>query len=178
MALNRQKAEAYAGLLSNSPLMRCEAYFSFILYFFPKVSYALPLTTFKCTYLQAPAMSAFLPKIGLNRQTSCHIINGPTDYGGLQLKDTYTEQGIGQLGLLLGHLRNCDQTGTMLTIAISIQQQIVGAKGLFFNLPFPKYAGWIECTWLTSIWQFLHITELKLYQKFRCRRSNGSTTYF
>lgn len=165
MALNRQKSEDYAGLLGNSTLNRCEAYFSYILYFFPKISYSLPLMTFtqkECTYIQAPAMSAFLPKIGLNRHTSRSIIHGPTSYGGLQIKDAYTEQGIGQIRLLLGHLRRKDNTSKLVQVAISIMQQRVGAKGLFFNLPYPKYAGWLESTWLASIWQFLHILDLQI----------------
>jgi len=161
----RQKSEDYAGLLSNSTLNRCEACFSYVLYFFPEISYSLPLTTFtqkECTYIQAPAMSAFLSKIGLNRHTSRSIINGPTSHGRLQLKDTYTEQGIGQLRLLLGHLPRRDKASTLLQVAISIMQQRVGAKSLFFNLPYLKYEGWLENTWLSSIWQFLHILDLRI----------------
>ena len=114
LALNRQKAEDYAGLIHNSTLTRCEAYFSYILYFYPKISYALPVSTFtqkECNYIQAPALSSFLPKVGLNRHTARSIIFGPTQYGGLQMPDVYTDQGIGQLRLFLGHLRRGDQTG-------------------------------------------------------------------
>jgi len=78
LVLNRSKAVEYAGLVSNSTLNRCEAYFSFFLYFYPKISYALPVSTFtqkESTFIQAPAMSAFLPKIGLNRNTSKAIIH-------------------------------------------------------------------------------------------------------
>ena len=128
LALNRQKSVEYAGLISNSTLTRCETFFSYVLYFFPKISYALPVSTFtqkECNYIQAPAMSAFLPKIGLNRNTSRAIINGPTTYGGLQLKDVYTEQGLGQIRLLVGHLRRENQTSKLLKVAISIMQQQV-----------------------------------------------------
>mmetsp|Transcript_24137 Transcript_24137/g.34594 ORF Transcript_24137/g.34594 Transcript_24137/m.34594 type:complete len:1267 (+) Transcript_24137:682-4482(+) len=165
LQLQRQKSSDYAGLISNSTLNRCEAYFSFVLYFYPKISYSLPVTTFtqkECTYIQAPAMSAFLSKIGLNRHTSRTIVHGPATYGGLGIPDVYSDQGIGQLRLLLGHLRNGDQTSQLLTVAITIMQQRVGSSVLFFNLPYPKYVGWVEKTWLTSLWQFLHITNLKL----------------
>lgn len=163
VALNRQKSVEYAGLLGLSNLSRCEAYFSYILYFYPKISYALPISTFtqrECTFIQAPAKSALLPKIGINRNTSKNIIHGPHQFGGLQLQDIYTDQGIGQLRLLIGHLRRGGETSHLLRIAISIMQQRVGSSILFFNLPYPKYDGWIETTWLTSLWKFLHITNV------------------
>lgn len=123
LALNRQKSEEYAGLISNSVLNRCESYFSFVLYFFPKISYALPVSTFtqkECTHIQAPALAAVLPKIGFNRNTSRAIIHGTVSYGGVQLQDVYTEQGLGQLRLLVGHLRQIDQTSKLLKVALSI----------------------------------------------------------
>ena len=52
LALNRKKSVEYAGLIGSSSLNRCEAYFSFILYFYPKLLYALPISTFtqkECT---------------------------------------------------------------------------------------------------------------------------------
>jgi len=165
LAIGRQKSIDYAGLLSNSNLNRCEAYFSYILYFYPKISYALPVSTFtekESNFLQAPAKAAFLPKIGINRHSARMIIHGPACLGGLQLPDVYTDQGVAQLRLLLGHLRRGDETSRLLRVAISVLQQRVGAKSLFFNLPYTKYEGWTEKTWLTSTWKFMHITNLQV----------------
>ena len=165
LALNRQKSVEYAGLIGSSRLNRCEAYFSFILYFYPKLLYALPISTFtqkECTHMQAPAMSAVLPKLGINRHTSKSIVHGPSEYGGLSLPNVYTDQGLGQLRLLIGHLRRGGETGKLLIIAISVMQQRVGSGILFLNLPYPKYAKWVEKTWLSSLWQFLHLTNIKI----------------
>ena len=134
LALNRRKSVEYAGLLCSSNLSRCEAYFSFVLYFYPKIQYALPISTFtqkECIFIQAPAMSALLPKMGLYRHTSKDIIHGPPQYGGLQLQEMYTDQGIGQLRLLIGHLRWGGETSRLLLIAISVMQQRVGSSVLF-----------------------------------------------
>ena len=111
---------------------------------------------------QAPAMSAFLSKIGLNRHMARSIVNGPAYYGGLGLPDVYTDQGICQLRLLLGHLLAQDQTSKLINVAISYLQLIVGAKTQFFNLPYSLCAKWTEKTWLTSIWQFLTRANLKV----------------
>jgi len=74
----------------------------------------------------------------------------------------YTEQGIRQIRLLIGHLRRGDQTSQLLLVAMTIMQLRVGSQVLFLNLPYSKYAGWIENTWLSSLWQFLHKTNLRI----------------
>ena len=165
IALGRQKSVEYAGLISASTLNRCEAYFSLILYFYPKILYPAPvsmLTEKECNYVQAPAMAAVLPKMGFNRHTSKHILHGSPKYGGMQLPSLYIDQGIGQLRLFLGHLRRGDETSRLLLVAMTIMQLRVGSQILFLNLPFSKYAGWVEKTWLISLWQFLHITNIKI----------------
>ena len=144
---------------------RSEAYYAFTLYFYPKISYGLPVSTFteqECRHIQAPAKAAFLSKIGLNRHTAASIIHGPEDYGGLQLPNVYVDQGIVQLRLFLGHMRRQDKTSQLLEIAMSYMQLRTGAGTLFMNLPFPKYAKWVEKTWLASLWQFLYLAKLKV----------------
>ena len=125
MKIHRNISERFAGLLSNSTLNRVESYFAFTLYYYPKISYALPVTTYtrkECVQIQAPAMAAFLPKIGLNRHTARTIINGPAEYGGLELSDLYTDQGIAQLRLLLGHTLAQDHTSKLISVAMSYLQ--------------------------------------------------------
>ena len=165
LSLNRQKSVEYAGLIGTSNLNRCEAYFSFILYFYPKILYALPISTFtqkEGTFIQAPAMAAVLPKLKLNRHTSKSIIHGPPEYGGLDLPNMYADQGLGQLRLLIAHLRQGGETSKLLVVAMSVMQQRVGSQVLFLNLPYPKYAGWVEKNWLSSLWHFLHITDIRI----------------
>jgi len=164
--IHRDISEKFAGLLHTSTLNRIESYFAYTLYFYPKISYALPVTTYtrkECVQIQAPAMAAFLPKIGLNRHTARTIINGPAEYGGLELSDLYTDQGIAQLRLLLGHTLAQDHTSKLISVAMSYLQLIAGAKTLVLNLPFSLYAKWMDRTWLTSIWQFLTMANLKVF---------------
>ena len=61
---------------------------------------------------------------------------------------------------------------------MSYLQLITGAKPPFFNLPYSKYAKWIDKTWLTSVWQFLTNANLKLVinkaQPLEDQRENDS----
>jgi hypothetical protein len=83
--------------------------------------------------------------------TSHAIIFGGSRYGGLGLPDLYTDQGYGQLKLLVGHLKLRDETGNLVLIAISHIQIHVGSGSKIFALPYPHYAKWVEQNWLTSI---------------------------
>jgi len=135
------------------------AFYAFQLYLGPKLGFPLPVSSFtfkECTYIQAPALMATLPKLKINWNTARAIVHGPANYGGLTLKHLYCEQANGQLRLLLGHLRNRDHTGELIIIAISYKQILVGSTKPFWNLPYSKYSKWIEDCWLKSVWEFIN----------------------
>jgi hypothetical protein len=159
----RQYAEEYKIRVSMSNLSQEAAYCSYIQYIRPKLIYPLPcsaLTQTQCRHIQAPALAGLLPKLHLNQHTPHAIIFGEQRFGGLNLPDLYTDQGCGQLRLLLGHLRRRDETGQLILIAISHLQLQVGSAKPFFTLPYPHYARWIDSTWLTAIWK--HTVQLQM----------------
>jgi hypothetical protein len=55
--------------------------------------------------LQSPATRANMTKLGYNRNTAHRVVYGPSRYGGLGFRDLFVEQGIGQVQLLVRHLR-------------------------------------------------------------------------
>jgi hypothetical protein len=132
------------------------AYYSYMQYIRPRLTYPLlcsSLTQQQCRHIQAPALAALLPKMHLNQHTPHAVLFGEPHYGGLNLPDLYTDQGFGQLRLLLGHLRLRDDIGQLILIAISHLQLRVGSAKPFFALPYPHYVKWLEKNWLTSIWK-------------------------
>ncbi len=117
-----QHAEEYKTLISSSTLDPQAAYCSYIQYLRPQLNFPLPcsaLTQKQCQHIQAPAFAALLPKLHLNQHTPHVVLYGEPCYGGLNLPDLYTDQGYGQIRLLLGHLRLRDDTGNIILIAIS-----------------------------------------------------------
>lgn len=125
----------------------------------------LALSQTQCTTIQSPALCATLSKLHLNRHTSRAIVFGPSEYGGLEMPELYTSEGIGQLRLLMGHLRLRDKTASLILIDISYLQLIVGSSTLFFNLPFTMYGHSTDGGWLSSIWQFIDSIKFQLYIK-------------
>jgi hypothetical protein len=95
---------------------------------------------------------AVQPKMHFNRHTARSIIFGPVAMGGKGLPHLYANQSIGQLQLLIGHLRLEDKTGKYIRITISQLQLLTGSDLDLLKLPYPKYDKWIDHSWLTTIW--------------------------
>jgi hypothetical protein len=122
----------------------------------------LTLNHAQCTSIQSPALCAILSKMHMNRHTSRAIVFGPPEYGGLDLPELYTSEGISQLRFLIGHLRLRDKTANLILIDISYVQLLVGSSKLFFNLPLKQYGHSADGGWLVSIWAFLSSINLQL----------------
>jgi hypothetical protein len=131
----------------------------------PKLSYSLPctsLTSSQCHTIQAPALSALLPKLHLNRHSPRAVLFSGPRYGGLSLPDLYDDQGIGQLRLLIGHLKMGDDTGDLIRSTLSHMQLRTGSDRSIFSLDFSLYACLIEPNWLTSIWAYANSTAITI----------------
>lgn len=83
-------------------------------------------------------------------------------YAALDLPHLASTENVGQLRLLLGHLRLQDKTADLILIDISYIQLLVGSSTLFFNLPYTKYKWLVDTCWLTSIWAFLSTINFQL----------------
>jgi hypothetical protein len=153
----RNYTDAYFSAMSTSSIAPDEAFWSYMAYLGPKLTYPLAcssLTDKQCKTIQAPALAALLPKLHLNHHTPHAVIFGAQEYGGLALPDLYTDQGYQQLKFLIGHLNLQDEIGKLILIAISFLQLITGALIPFFTADHTKYKKWIDKWWLTSIWGF------------------------
>ena len=93
-----EHSSKYAGSVSSSSLTQAMAYASLTMHHRPKVGFPIPtldITKMECIFVQAPALSAALPKLHFIRKTARSIINGPPCYGSLAIPEFHAEQGIG-----------------------------------------------------------------------------------
>jgi hypothetical protein len=137
------KALDYSVKLAHSPLSREGALLSYKLYLIPCLSYPLPALTISedfCATLQSSTLMAVLPKLYLNRHIARAIVFGPIQYGGLFLPHIYSLQGIGQLSLLVGHLRSHDKTSRLIKISLSHVQLQCSLSTPIFALDFKRYS--------------------------------------
>jgi hypothetical protein len=161
----RVTAQQYFESVHKSSLFPSEAYLSYSLYLRPKLSYPLPctsLTLSQCRTIQAPALAALLPKLHLNRHSPRAILFSGPIYGGLSLPDLYDDQGIGQLRLLIGHLKLDDDTGQLIRSTLSHLQLQTGSNQSIYSLNYFLYEHLLEPNWLTAIWAYTTTTAITL----------------
>jgi len=118
----------------------------------------------ECDSIMIPAMSPFLRKLGFNKNTSRNVVYGPHCYGGLQLPNLYTTQGIQKLQLFLGHSRKKDPTCTILTIALACAQQEVGISQPILMSSMSKWGHLLSQCWIKCLWKFLSTISGKIRQ--------------
>jgi hypothetical protein len=121
----------YASCLLCSPLSKHDAWIAYCAVFIPAMSYTLPVSHHqapKLTKLQSAPTRATLMKLGFNRNTLSRVVFGPSRSGGVGLLDLAVEQGIGQVELLIRHLRAQSTQGTLIRITLGWWEQAAGVS--------------------------------------------------
>jgi hypothetical protein len=122
----------------------------------------MSLTLLQCRQVQAPALAALPPRLRLNRHSPRAVIFSGPQYGGLSIPDLYNDQGMGQLQMLVGHLKLGDETGNLILSLLSHLQLAVGSNISLFSLSHSKYEWIIERNWLTSVWLYANTANIKI----------------
>jgi len=152
-----EQAKDYQARILSSTLPREAALLSYNMYLLPKLGYPLPalyLSEGTCYHIQAPTLTALLPKVHLNRNMARSIVFGPLRFGGLAIKSLYSLQSVGQVTLFVGHLRAQDKTSSLLRISISYLQLLAGSCRPILSLPLKTYELWLDSCWMVSLWRF------------------------
>jgi hypothetical protein len=68
----------------------------------------------QCQQIQGKYLPHFLSKMGINRMTANALRHGPALYGGMDIFNLETEQGVSHVRLAVSHLRKNDEVGRML----------------------------------------------------------------
>ena len=156
-----KQARQMAGKLTNSAATPQDAFMIYSFRYLPAITYCLPITNFskkQCDDIQKPFINALLPKLRINRHMKRAIIWGPTKYGGLAIKDIYTEQLCSTLNKFISHIRTGTSVGTTLNIAIDAYQIFLGISKPFFEVDPHTIPHRLPPTHskITFIWEALH----------------------
>ena len=132
----REQAETQAGRLYNSAATPQDAYMIYAFRYCPAVFYCLRLTYFskgECDKIQAPFINALLPKLRINRHMKRAVVWGPTRFGGLNIKDMYTEQLVQGTEHAIEHIRHQSATGKTFIVTAEAYQVYLGMGKPFFT---------------------------------------------
>jgi hypothetical protein len=124
-------ATSYSSHLLCSSLSKRDTWVAYFAVFLPAMTYTLPVSHHipkQLQTLQSPATRATLMKLGFNWNTAHRMVYGPSRYGGLGFRDLAVEQGIGQVELLVRHIRAGTTQGKLMRITLSWWQLVVGVS--------------------------------------------------
>jgi hypothetical protein len=127
-ALNDTAAQFSARILCSN-LSRRDTWVADFAVFVPLITYTLPVSHHspkRLNKLQSAATRATLMKLGFNRNTARRVVYGPSRHGGLGFRDLFVEQGIGQVEMLVRHLRAKSTQGTLIRITLAWWKLVVG----------------------------------------------------
>ena len=93
--------------------------------------------------------------MGILSKTSRKLIFAPYYDSGFAFADTWIQQGLQHLQLLIGHLCHQDQVGNLLHINIDTLQILLGYPLPPLSYPYKDIAPIAPSSWLTTTWEFL-----------------------
>ena len=103
---------------------------------------------------------SFLPTLlttmGFNAKTKRLLFFGPPSLGCFGFTDTYMDQGISQVQMLLSHMRHQDEIGILLQILLEKLQLIIGLPLLPLTYDPQRFLRYLEPSWLKNVWEFIY----------------------
>jgi hypothetical protein len=115
-------AAQFAAKILCSNLSRRDTWVTYFVVFVPSMTDTLPVSHHshkRLKKLQSAATRATLMKLGFNRNTAHRVVYGQSSYGGLGFRDMFVEQGIGQVEMLVRHLRAQSPQGKLIRITLA-----------------------------------------------------------
>jgi hypothetical protein len=160
----RKEANRISNLIITSNLSSWEAFISYRYCWTPSITYLLSTTTMsKCdlTEIGLQATQSFLLKMGFNRHFPRVVCWGPLEFGGLTLRDLFTEQGTLRIKSLMEHVYHNTKTGQMIMIALQSLQMEAGISAHLLTDPTPLLV-YTETCWISATRDFMASNQLSL----------------
>ena len=127
----KTKCDDYAKVIQSSCLTRLEAKVFYRHIYIPSVSYPLSTSHFTesdLNAIQSSANKAIFRHCGYWKGTPLPLLYGPSDLGGAEFDNLIDCQGVGQLQMILKHLRVPGLPGSLTTICLSWWQFVAGTS--------------------------------------------------
>jgi Reverse transcriptase (RNA-dependent DNA polymerase) len=159
----REKCRHWASKIPNSCLNRPDTFTALTTTIWKTLEYSLLATTLKkhqCDALASEILSKALPKSGICRNISRQSLFASTKYQGFGLRHPFFTQGCRKLTLFL---LPTDPSSRFLIHTSHKLLELQCGLGPDFLRQSPKpFSNIVDSTWLTSLWEFLHSSNITL----------------
>jgi hypothetical protein len=106
-------------------------------------------------------VQAILNKLRVSKSFPWRVIFGPKALCGMALLDMGVEQGVRQVQHFTDHLFSRDSVGNLIMIALR-SLQLESGRGFHLLENPDEWVPYISSCWLTSIWDFLKWSKIKI----------------
>ena len=144
--------------IAASYLQRHEVMLAYKLMLLRVMKYTLSSTTVsrsECIQVDRSYLPTFLSHMGINRRTKQLLLFGLTSLGAIGFTNTWTDQGIAQVQLLMGHLHQQEEIGQLTITLLEILLIVIGSVLPLFSYPLSQVLKYCQWTWLINVWDFL-----------------------
>jgi hypothetical protein len=100
-------------------------------------------------------------KMKVRRTLPNATLYGPRGLGGLKFPHCPTDQGMGHLEMMFGHLREQKLAGTAINVTIAALQLESGLTSHIFHSAY-KYSMWCTSGWVKTTWQCIQQHSIKI----------------
>ena len=124
----------------------------------PAMKYTLSsttLTSHECFRVNQSYLPTLLSKSSFNQSAKQLLLFGPPSLSAFSFTNTWTNQGIAQIQLLLGHLRKNEEIGVLTNILLETLQLVIGSSLPHFHYPLTQVLKYCTHNWFLNVWDFL-----------------------
>jgi hypothetical protein len=161
-----EKATAWADSIRSNHISRRYAWQAFSTVVVPQLAYPLPVTTMsrkQCETIDWVLRRAVLPHAGVVRTFPVELAYGSVGMQGLGMLRMYDRQGLAALSALVTSLLSpTDLLRQQLLVLLQMQQVEAGVPYQLLEAERRVYLPLVTTTWLTSLWQYLDETGIKV----------------
>ena len=161
----KEKIRTWASSIVKSSLSKADVHMGVKTALYPSAMFGLmatALTKEQSKEVFLPLRKMILPKMKICRTTPGALVHGPKEYGGLEIKDVYTLQGIAHVKALLDEASQQSATGKLLRILKEYHTLEIGLEGTIYNLPYDKIKDCMTESWMKNTLEFLWENEIEI----------------
>ena len=144
--------------IAASPLQCHEVSIAYKTMLHPAMKYSLSSTTLtihECIRVDRSYRPTLLSRMGFNCCTKHLLLFGSLSLGAFGFTNKWTNQGIAQIQLILGHLRKNEEFGVLTNIILETLQLVIGSSLPLFHYPLTQVLKFCTSNWLLNVWKFL-----------------------
>jgi hypothetical protein len=160
----KNRSDELAALATTGQFNRRQGALAFSTSYIPAIMYSLSAMRLseKILYdVQKKALAKFLQLIGFEERFPHAVVFAPKKYGGIAMKEVYTEGTCRKVEALSCLINSESELGVMGIVDLNWQQLHCGTSILFFEGGI--IFNYLKPTWFTTIQEFIHKINVKIF---------------